>query len=116
LDAVLNYLPFALLLFNVAIAWGLWAIRHAVHEQIAEGFAKHVDRIASNDHRLTTIEAELRHAPTHGDMAFIRTELAKLGGEIKTQSAVLGGVSETQKALGGSVSIMNQYLLERARP
>lgn len=109
------WLPAALLAINLLLGWGIWSIRQAIHKQLADALEGYNARLGKHDERILRIETDLRHAPTHGDMAYIKTELARLGGRIETHSAVVDGMAEAQKTMAGSVQLMNQYLLEKAR-
>ncbi len=72
------------------------------------------ERVDGHEQRLVRVEADARHVPTHGDMAAIQTELARLGGQIQTQSATMKGIADAQRGLVASTDRINDYLLRRA--
>jgi hypothetical protein len=61
---------------------------------------KHVDELqASNEKRLTRVESEITHLPTHTDLKEINKSLSSMEG--------------TLKGLSRAVDLMNEYLLNR---
>lgn len=86
---------------GVLTLW-LWAVNRRTVRR-AELDAK----MAALDHRVTIVEQDVRHGPSHADIKELSHRIEELHGDLKELG---GGVTGIRRA----VDLMNQHLLDRS--
>ncbi len=100
-------------LAGMVFGWALWSLRRAMvtHEQFAEFRASHGDehdeltgRLARGEARFAQVEATLADLPTKNDIADLKIQMERLGGDIRVVTAILQRVeSPVQDMVRGAL-------------
>lgn len=81
--------------------------RKRVTQEKLEAELKAVDdKIASHDTRITRVESDVRHIPTHADIGGVYQELRTVNGGVKELNGEM-------KALRGQVELMTKHMLDK---
>jgi hypothetical protein len=118
MDKWLEFLPLLLAAVNAVGLWGLWSFRQAtVSKQDFQAFTEALSgnlqvmkqdidaRFDQHNTRLTRVEGEMRHMPTHEDLGRLHGRLDGIG---QTLSEVKGSSEAGARMMG----LIHQHLLD----
>ncbi len=86
---------------GVLTIW-LWAVNRRTVRR-----AELDHKMAQLDRRVTIVEQDVRHGPSHGDIKELGQRLEELHGDLKEMHGGLTGIRR-------AVDLMNQHLLDRS--
>jgi hypothetical protein len=113
----LKYWPVALFVLNIVILWAQWSVRHAfaTKDDLAAAVAPVRTELQGQERRMSALEAELKHAPTHADLEAIRSGLVSVQTHVAGLSENVRGVNETLGRIERPLNLLLEHHLKEPK-